>query len=180
MKTTFVFFDKNNDFIDEYRKVLQHIPDTYFVCETLDSLLQKYPEINAIVSPANSYGMMNGGIDTDINRLLNGVESDVQQSINKYGKSDYSGRKFLPVGQCLILEKNNMLLFVAPTMLMPQKLDSNSINVAMAFNAIYRNVRKFKKDIIIACPCLGTGVGQMSPFISAWQIKNIFEKSSDE
>ena len=44
--------------------------NTNFIHTDLDSLIKNNSNINAIVSPANSYGWMNGGIDQFINKLL--------------------------------------------------------------------------------------------------------------
>jgi O-acetyl-ADP-ribose deacetylase (regulator of RNase III) len=169
-----IFFDFKEDFIEQYKFILENkIPNCAFLHESLDSLLQKNKDINAIVSPANSYGIMNGGIDRNINDILNNVEPLVKQKIEQVGMIDRSGRSYLPIGKCIVIPRNNYFLFVAPTMIMPSKLPNDTLNVSLAFMSILEQAFTMSKQGInlkIACPCLGTGVGQMSPVDSAKQI----------
>lgn len=171
MSLKIIFFDINKNFIDAYKNVLQNIsPNFQFVCDSLENLVKRYPNINAIVSPANSYGYMNGGIDRYINQLLDNVEPIVRDRIEKIGVYDNSGRKFLPIGNCEVIFKNNIFLFVSPTMLTPMRLDKNSTNIFHAFFAVLHTAISSGKNLTIACPCLGTGVGQFDPTESARQV----------
>jgi O-acetyl-ADP-ribose deacetylase (regulator of RNase III) len=177
MPIKFIFFDMNKNFIEKYKLVLQNkIPHAEFYCEDLETLILKYPNINAIISPANSYGFMNGGIDRTIDKILNNVEYLVKQQIEQVGQIDRSGRSFLPVGNCIVIPRNNYFLFVAPTMTMPHKLPEDTLNVSLAFMAILKQASLLERNynnninLTIACPCLGTGVGQLDPIISAKQI----------
>ena len=174
MSLKIIFFDMNKSFISSYQNVLQNnMSNTKFIHTDLDTLIKQNPFINAIVSPANSYGFMNGGIDRDINKIMNNIEIDVKQRINQIGNYDSRGDRFLPVGKCEVVTKSNMHLFVAPTMMMPSKIKNGELNVMMAFYAILQkafNMTQNGVHIVLACPCLGTGVGQMDPYESAKQI----------
>jgi hypothetical protein len=109
----YVSIDINKNSIDTYRNVLKNkIPNAFFVHQDLKNLVKQYPNINTIVSPASSYGDMNGGIDRTINEILSNIEQDVKQRIENIGVYDNSYRKYLPVSQCEIVHKNNMFLFV--------------------------------------------------------------------
>lgn len=169
-----IFFDLNKNFIDQYRFVLENkIPNSIFIHENLKSLLQKNKDVNAVVSPANSYGFFNGGIDSTINTILNNVEPIVKQKIEQVGSLDNSGRSYLPVGKCIVIPRNNYYLFVAPTMVMPSKLPKDTLNVSLAFNSILEQAFMLSRQgikLTIACPCLGTGVGQLDPTNSAKQV----------
>jgi O-acetyl-ADP-ribose deacetylase (regulator of RNase III) len=174
MLPQFIFFDIKKDFIDKYRFVLENkIENSIFLHEDLKSLLQKNIFVNAIVSPANSYGFMTGGIDTDINNILNNVEPIVKQKIEQVGSLDNSGRSVLPVGKCIVIQRNNYFLFVSPTMVMPNKLPKDTPNICLAFHSILKQAFILSRQgikLVIACPCLGTGIGQIDPTDSAKQI----------
>jgi O-acetyl-ADP-ribose deacetylase (regulator of RNase III) len=171
-----IFFDINKNAIKQYEDILKmKIPNSLFIHCDLNDLVQKYAEINAIISPANSYGFMNGGIDRNINEILDNIEKDVQNRINIVGLYDNSGRKYLPIGKCEVIMKNNKYLYVAPTMVMPSKLPKDTINISLAFHAILCQSKQYQHKHIIACPCLGTGVGQLDPYISANQILNAYK-----
>lgn len=124
-----------------------------------------------LVSSANSYGNMKGGIDRDIIKKFPLCEKRVLEAINKCLHYDSSGRPFLPVDECKFVEldNNKNVLINAPTMKFPKNIQGTN-NVYLAFKSIYEYVNVLNVDIIIACPCLGTGIGGMSGTESANQI----------
>ncbi|ATZ80686.1 macro domain containing protein [Bodo saltans virus] len=171
----------NEKNIKAYESVLANkIKGVKFVCGFLDDVMKNHSGINAIVSPANSYGIMNGGIDRDIEKMLH-IEEDVQKRIQKVGVPDafyQHARRYLPVGKCEVVFKNGIYLFVAPTMKTPCFLHSDTKNICCAFYAIlmkYRELANLGIKIKIICPCLGTGVGNMDPSVSAKHVLNAYE-----
>lgn len=128
---------------------------------------------DAIVSPANSFGIMDGGLDLAIRDTLGyQIESKVQERI----REKYHGE--LPVGTAEILETNDgrwPYMVAAPTMRIPENI-SNSINVYLAFKAILNAIKIFNHSngpIIksMVCSGLGTGVGRVSPERCANQMR---------
>lgn len=141
---------------------------------------------DAIVSPSNSFGFMDGGIDLVYSKHFGwDLEKRVQQVI----QSDFEGE--LLVGQACIVPTNNdeiPWLVSAPTMRVPMNL-IDSVNVYLAFRAALRAVKSHnlniqlhqennldefltsKKQInSILCPGLGTFVGNLDPKIAAAQM----------
>src|SRR5689334_15250017 len=66
------------------------------------------------VSPANSLGFMDGGIDLAYSRIMfPGIELKVKNRINELGKVNLLGRKYLPIGSAIIINtqyKNTFLI----------------------------------------------------------------------
>ena len=120
---------------------------------------------DAIVSPANSFGIMDGGFDLAIrNELGYSIQGKVQNDI----VNGYHGE--LPVGSALCLETGDgrwKYLIAAPTMRVPENV-SRSLNAYLAFRAILLAVMRCntEKDakVIDSLVCCGlcTGVGGMS------------------
>ncbi len=126
---------------------------------------------DAVVSPANSFGFMDGGIDAIYSRHFTGIQNKVQDKI----KEEYYGE--LLVGQSVIVETRNEhipYLIAAPTMRVPTKLGNNSINPYLAARSALR-LAKANSLESIAFPGLGTGVGGVSPEICALQMKRAIE-----
>ena len=114
----------------------------------------------AIVSPANSFGFMDGGIDAAFRRFFGlSVEERVQSAINVRPEGH------LPVGASLIIDTGNArvpFLIVAPTMLSPEAVDS--MNCYRAMRALLRIAGHDERIWPgLFCPGLGTGVGRVSP-----------------
>ena len=124
-------------------------------------------QADAIVSPANSYGFMDGGIDA-IYTMHWGQQ--MQDRLQELLRNEYDGE--LPVGEAVIIETGGddiKWLISAPTMRVPMPVDK-TVNAYLAFRAILRTVKKWNKKYhqatrnqinTILCPGLGTAVGQM-------------------
>lgn len=173
---TIIFFDYNKEKISQYQKVLGNINNTIFINCLLEDLFKKY-NVDILVSPANSYGAMTGGIDRDIVKLFPVVEKNVLKKVNESVYSDSSSRKYIPVGKCKHVSLNNgKILLIAPTMQLPQNIVGTD-NIELAFSAILEAIKHLDDCVIVACPCLGTGVGGMSgtesamQILSAWKLK---------
>src|ERR1022692_1189346 len=90
---------------------------------------------DAYVSPGNSHGIMDGGLDRLLRARFPGVEAKVQKAIDR-------GGGLLPVGQAVIVETDDSdvpFLVCAPTMAVPSSL-ANTRNVHEAMLAALRAV----------------------------------------
>jgi len=128
---------------------------------------------HAIVSPANSFGIMDGGLDLAIRDKLGYV---VQGMIQEVILEKHHGE--LPVGAAEIVRINSehwKFIIAAPTMRVPEFV-SNSLNAYLAFRAILVAVENFNRkagsreiDSLVCCG-LGAGVGGMDPVRCAGQM----------
>lgn len=140
---------------------------------------------DAIISPANSFGFMDGGIDRlYLERYGKGIQDRVQQRI----AHDHAGE--LLVGSATIVETHDVsipYLIAAPTMRVPMVLDS-SLNSFLAARAVFVLIRDgfFPAGIqtgrpihqhvtSVAIPGLGTGVGRVPPVQCAKQVRAAIE-----
>jgi O-acetyl-ADP-ribose deacetylase (regulator of RNase III) len=116
---------------------------------------------DALVSPANSFGYMDGGIDLAYRRFF-GME--IQRRVQERIRADHFGE--LPVGQAIVVATHHpqfQFLVVAPTMRVPDRI-ADTVNVYLAFRAallavIRHNGSSSKTTEKIRVPALGTGVG---------------------
>jgi len=135
---------------------------------------------DAYTSPANSYGIMDGGFDGLLRARFRGVDVRVQREIDRLGG-------LLPVGHAIVVETLDPdvpYLVSAPTMLNPGDVSSSN-NVYLAMLAALRAVRDFNEendDAIesLAVPGLGTGVGRVSPAAAAGQMWQAFQDFVEE
>lgn len=134
-------------------------------------------EADAMVSPANSFGIMDGGLDLYIREKLGfETEDKVQEQILKCHHGE------LPVGSAIIVRTNNEkwpYLISAPTMRVPEDV-SNTLNSYLAFRAVLLCVRNFNESgkgriKTIVCPGLATGAGHMPARRCAAQMRVAFD-----
>lgn len=135
---------------------------------------------DAVVSPANSFGFMDGGIDAlYLERFGHALQDSVQDVIHHFHGGE------LLVGAAEIVETGDSVipfLVVAPTMRVPMIL-RETVNPYLAARAVFRLLRHGTirngrhagapvREVVrsVAFPGLGTGVGQVSPNICARQV----------
>lgn len=130
---------------------------------------------DALVSPANSFGFMDGGVDYAISHRLGW---DLQDELQKQIKALPEGE--LLVGKTLILETGDVqipYLISAPTMRVPMSFNiSTSINAYLAMKATIIAARHHPNINSVAIPGFCTGVGRMSPIIAARQMYQAFHE----
>jgi len=136
-----------------------------------------------IVSPANSFGWMRGGIDAVYARAYPGVEQNVRSAVLALHGGE------LPIGEAVIVptgETAPAWLFSAPTMRQPgEKLPPDTVNPYLAARAVFlkwrdgsleQGIRVRTVVDTIAMPGLGTGVGEVAPETCARQVAAAWEE----
>jgi O-acetyl-ADP-ribose deacetylase (regulator of RNase III) len=133
---------------------------------------------DAIVSPANSFGYMDGGIDLVYLRRFGW---ELQTRLQAHLKDEHDGE--LPVGQATIVETFDRAipyLVSAPTMRIPMAVP-DTINAYLAFRAAIRAVKLHNREVpgaairTVMCPGLCTAIGRMPPDLCARQMAAAFE-----
>ncbi len=179
MKTSLVFFDHNKDNIETYKRIIGETDSRFFVECDVRELIKEY-RIQVIVSPANSFGFMDGGIDIVYMELFPGIQNRVQDRIKMFKITSPLGRHVLPVGSAMLVSTQDKLcplLACVPTMFLPEKI-SNTKNVYWAMRGLLNLIEcSFTglNNIVVAIPCFGTGVGKMTPEAAAEQTKEAID-----
>ncbi|MBB3662534.1 O-acetyl-ADP-ribose deacetylase (regulator of RNase III) [Prauserella sediminis] len=149
---------------------------------------------HAVVSPANSYGWMRGGIDAMYAKAFPGIEQRVRSAVLAYHGGE------LPVGEALAVptgEPTPAWLISAPTMREPgEQLPPDTVHPYLAAKAVFMLWAEGTADpaegsdgtdgangavaggavplreavTTIALPGLGTGVGGVAPETCAHQV----------
>lgn len=142
-------------------------------------------ECDAVVSPANSFGFMDGGIDA---LYYDRFGEEVELSVRRMILEHYGGE--LLVGAADIVETGSLkipYLIAAPTMRVPMKL-GDSVNAYLAARAMILLVQRgrfragaFQDEAIadhvrrIAVPGLGTGAGGIPYETCAKQVRKAID-----
>lgn len=118
---------------------------------------------DAVVSPANSFGFMDGGIDLVYRRYFG---MDLQSRLQAKIRNEFRGE--LPVGQATVVATGKEIvpyLVAAPTMRVPDRI-GDTVNVYLAFRATLLAVLAHNDETpsainSIRVPAMGTGIGAM-------------------
>ena len=177
---------ERGDTLMELKEVKLHLVDTnrelcvefqnhfrdYSNVEVWNRPFQELPEFDVMVSPANSYGQMTGGIDKYI---IDFFGQQLMDRVQEYIIRNYAGEQ--PVGTSFIIETGNAnhpYLVHTPTMSIPKSIEGTD-NPYRAMKAMLLAVQNHnrseeKKIKSIACSGLGTMVGKVPPRIAANQM----------
>jgi len=159
-----VLVDPNPSLCWEWRQQFAELSDV----EVVDGPFEQLETFDCLVSPANSFGLMDGGVDGAIIRYFgDALMHRVQQMI----VDEFLGEQ--PIGTSVIVETGHPkhpFLAHTPTMRIPMAI-SRTDYVYTAMWAMLLAVRKHNRTAIqrietIACPGLGTGTGRV-PFPEA-------------
>lgn len=159
-----IFVDPNPNFKTAVNEFFVGLPDI----ESVTGRFENLPQFDCMVSPANSFGLMDGGVDAAITRFFG---KQLMDRVQDYIIREYRGEQ--PVGTSFIIETGNPkhpFLAHTPTMRVPM-LISRTDHVYNAMWALllavhHHNESSEPKIETIACPGLGTGTGRL-PFRQA-------------
>lgn len=177
----FIFIDLEPNNIKIFQEVFNGIDNSLaqFEFKKVKPGFIKNGYADCIVSPANSFGLMDGGVDLEINESLNYIdESLVRPQI----KLQFFGEQ--PIGSCLLLKthcSNYHYLAHTPTMRIPEDVSGTDIPYS-AFRTLLITLlnhnKKLKNNksndktndrvietILITPFC--TGAGKIDPLTSA-------------
>jgi len=164
--------DKNIDLVNAWKKEFDGCKNVEVSCGDIFDL-----EADAIISPANSFGFMGGGIDLVYSKYFG---RELEKALQEKIRSDFHGE--LPVGLAAIVKtKNDKIKFLVscPTMRVPEEI-STTVNAYLSFRAGLIEVEKFNRENdqkikSILCPGLGTLSGRIPVSNCAKQMRYAYD-----
>lgn len=151
--------DINPSLVAEWRRCFEQFPEVTIHHAEIFSVAE-----HCIVSPANSHGFMDGGIDLAYRNFFGErIERTVQDAIQRRPEG------ILPVGASLAVPTGHEhipYMIVAPTMEMPEAVPAHHCSRAMT--AIFRTLDNHPEiSGSVYCPGLATLTGRVEPDIAA-------------
>lgn len=166
--------DRNGMMVDAWKKAFDGVENVTVSHGDIFGPFEKDPD--CIVSPANSFGFMDGGIDMAYSEFFGW---DLQKRLQEHLRQRHNG--ILPVGQAVVVPTNHPripLMISAPTMTVPMQV-CGTINAFLAFRAAILAAQSFNSKAAaheqeaiktILCPGLGTAIGRMDFRLAAHQM----------
>ncbi len=131
------------------------ISDVMPICDDFRSFID-HSDVDCVVSPANSYGLMDGGYDLAISEWFGW---ELQDKVQEYILRNYRGEQ--PVGTSFIIEteKRGIKLIHTPTMRIPHKICDPMVVYHCMRSCIITAINNDIKSIVI--PPFGGGCGML-------------------
>lgn len=164
--------DINHELVHEWEKSFSSFQNVHVSCGDILQFAE-----NTIVSPANSYGFMDGGIDRLYTEYFGlKPQTEVQKAIEQREEG------YLPVGASVLVETgHNKIPYMisAPTMITPGAIPPS--NCFFAMSAVLMSVKRHANIVKkVYCPGLGTMTGRLSPDIAAQEMAHAYRKWLDK
>jgi O-acetyl-ADP-ribose deacetylase (regulator of RNase III) len=165
---TLILVDPKEALCHAWSSAFCEFPEVSVVHGRFESL----PRYDGLVSAANSFGLMDGGVDLAITNYFG---PDLMKRVQERILRDYLGEQ--PVGTSIIVETGHPEHpFVAhtPTMRVPMPIATTDY-VYTAMWAMLLEVRRHNRSgaqpiRTVACPGLGTATGRVEPIEAARQM----------
>jgi O-acetyl-ADP-ribose deacetylase (regulator of RNase III) len=171
-----IFTSLNEEWVREITNLFNTVPNVLVSFGDILNLTN-HSQPTLYVSPANSFGVMDGGIDMVLSRtLMPGVEQKARQRIKELSGL---GRPYLRVGSVLhIPHDSSKSLLVCPTMFLPYDVSETQNAYYSAYAAFMMWSRLCREHntqyrLLITSHCCG--VGRMDPIESAQQMKKAYD-----
>ena len=155
-----ILLDNKKEMCQAWRKYFSEFSDVKIVCEYLE--FADLDDVDCYVSPANSYGLMDGGYDKALTMLF-GVE--LQRRVQDYIISNLYGEQ--QVGSSIIVDipGEKKKLIHTPTMRVPSRIkDPEVVYTSMRSTLICALKNNVKKIVI---PAFGGATGRLAPDVVA-------------
>ncbi|KAL6046732.1 Macro domain-containing protein [Balamuthia mandrillaris] len=158
---TLILVDLQLELVNQLRKHFKGLPDVEFHHCRFEQL----PKFDCMVSAANSFGLMDGGVDAAITAFFG---DQLQQRVQQHIIDHFDGEQ--PVGTSFILPTNHPRhpwLAHTPTMRVPMSIQGTD-HVYLAMKAMLRAIKDHNQAhpdnaiCSVACTGLGTFYGMMA------------------
>lgn len=155
--------DRNKKMADNWHKYFKDIEGVEIVNEDFATFMDKHLNIDAIVSPANSFGLMDGGYDKAITDYFGEkLMKDIQLSIllKWHGEQPVGTSMTVPIiGVKSSMSNRYAILIHTPTMRTPEVIKDSRIIYQCMRTTLIEAVRQEVNNIVI--PAFGGATGRV-------------------
>lgn len=158
--------DINKEMTDAWHRYFDNIYSVEIVNDDFSSFMDKHPNMEAIVSPANSFGLMDGGYDAAITDYFG---ADLMKNVQKFVMVKWHGEQ--PVGTSMTVPiigrsvpdnkygSKYAILIHTPTMRIPERIIDYRIVYQCMRTTLIEAINQDVESIVI--PAFGASTGEV-------------------
>lgn len=154
--------DINPEVTKELKKEFDDYSNVDIVTDNFKHFMDTHKDVECIVSPANSFGYMNGGYDEAITDYFG---HDVEKEVQKFINTHLFGEQ--PVGTSIMVDipKTNKKLIHTPTMRLPSPIKDEMVIYHCMRSTLISAINGKINSIVI--PAFGGATGKVKPGVIA-------------
>lgn len=134
--------------------------------------------IQCIVSPANAFGLMDGGYDLAITEYFG---TELQDKVQEYIIREYYGEQILCTSFIVDIPNTDKKLIHTPTMMIPMDMSNSDVTYQSTRATLICAINNNIDSIVI--PAFAGGCGKMKTSVIAKQMRlafeNVFNKTNE-
>ncbi len=163
--------DINPEMATEFKKAFEGVPNVEVFLDDFAHFLGNHPEVDGVVSPANSFGYMDGGYDLAITRYFG---TALEKKVQAYIKENLYGEQPVGTSLCFDIPGSNKKLIHTPTMRVPSPIVDPFV--------LYQCMRTTlmcaldNKLTYIVVPAFGGATGKVKPKTIAYYMRKGYDQ----
>lgn len=148
--------DINPEMCEVWEKNFGGASNVEIVCEEFSAFMEKHKEVDCVVSPANSYGFMDGGFDFALSCYFG---DELEETVQQYIKDNLYYEQ--PVATSIIVDTpiKGIKLIHTPTMQVPSAITDYKIIYHCMRSTLITALNSGVKCVVI--PAFGGGCGRV-------------------
>lgn len=147
--------DINKSMTDAWHNYFGHTHGVWIVNDDFHNFMSRFHDVDCVVSPANSFGLMDGGYDLAITNYFG---NQLQERVQQYIIKNYLGEQ--PVGTSFVIPADeNTWLIHTPTMRYPKPIIDKEVVYHCMRSTIITAIQNGVGSIVI--PAFGGCTGRL-------------------
>lgn len=138
---------------DSWSAYFYNEPNVSVFCETLDNFLS-HTKVDCVVSPGNSYGLMDGGFDQALSEYFGW---ELQNQVQEYILKKFRGEQPIATSFIIDTDKDKVKLIHTPTMRIPFPVKDPMIVYQCMRTTLMTALESTIDSIVIPAFCGGWG-----------------------
>lgn len=165
--------DRNPEMYSAWSKYFFDIPNVDIVCADFIGFMRQY-KVDCVVSPANGYGLMDGGYDEAITAWFG---SELQQRVQRFIMDELYGEQ--PLCSSIILDTNvdGVKLIHTPTMRFPGIIKDDSVIYHCTRSCLITALKNSVNTIVV--PAFGGLTGCVQRDTVARMMRRAYDQLAD-
>lgn len=161
---------------DAFRSAFADTENVVIIQDYFDSFMASHPDVDGIVSPANSFGMMSGGLDKALRDYFG---KDLQEAVRNIILTEWFGEQTVGTGIAVDIPGfAGKKLIHTPTMRTPSAIiDYQTVYLCMR-SALMAAIKAGVQHLMV--PPFGAGTGQVPVDVIAQNMREAYEQIKDQ
>lgn len=163
--------DINKNIVDAWKSSFKYCSNVEVIHESFENFMNTHQDIDAVVSPANSFGLMDGGYDKAITLYFG---KELMRDVQDYIIDKWYGEQPVGTSFSIPIKNTDKILIHTPSMRTPEVIEDPRIIYQCMRTTLIEAFNKNVENIVI--PAFGGLTGKVEPNALAYMMKAAYDQ----